>query len=115
MENNMNVRKLLIFVIVGILLTACAVKNSDAIKGKWQSDVSWLGSVEFGDNGLYQITTPDGNTITGTYVFTNDNTVEVSVPADVGGTYSVGVKVSGDRLTFTSLSDGSSSSLTRVK
>ena len=111
----MNTRKLAVFAMMVILLTACSVKTSDAIKGKWKSDISRLGYVEFGENGFYQITTPDGNIITGTYKFTDNNTVEVSVPEDVGGTYSVGVKVSGDTMTFTSLSDGSTSSLTRVK
>ncbi len=110
----MNVRKLLVFVMVGILLAACSVKTSDAIKGKWKADNSNLGYVEFGDNGFYQITTPDGNIIPGTYKFTDNNTVEVSVPEDVGGTYSVGVSVSGNTLTITSLADGSTSNLTRV-
>lgn len=110
----MNSRKLLVFAMLIFLLTACGVKTTDAIKGVWQSDARH-GTVEFGDNGYYNATIPNGDSFTGSYKFIDSNTVEISVPEEWGGTYSVGVKVSGDTLTFISTADGTSSDLTRVK
>jgi hypothetical protein len=109
---NMKTRTLFVVVILAMLLTACAAKTSDAIKGKWQSDRT--GSVEFADNNVYNVITPTGESFSGTYKFTDSNNIEISVAPEWGGTYSVGVKVSGDTLTFTA-PDGTTASLTKVK
>jgi hypothetical protein len=100
-------------VILTILLTACGQQNTTAIKGKWSSDAG-NGTVEYTDNNVFRVVTPNGESFEGTYSFTDGNTVQVSVPQEWGGTYSFDVSVSGDTLTV-SVPDAGSTTFTRVK
>ena len=80
--------------------------------GKWQSSLNG-GIIEFADNSVYRVFTPDGITIDGSYKFTDSNTVQITVPDEWGGTYSIDVSISGDTLTI-AVAEGSST-FTRVK
>jgi hypothetical protein len=111
--NIMKTRMMFVVVILAMLLTACAAKTSDALIGKWRNS-NQAGYVEFANNNVYNVVTPTGESFSGTYKFTDKNTVEVSVEPERGGTYSVGVSVSGDTLTFTA-GDGTTATLTRIK
>jgi uncharacterized protein (DUF2147 family) len=101
------------FVFLTMLLVACAPQTAAAIKGKWSSD-SGNGTVEYADNNVFRVVTPNGESFEGTYTFTDANTVQVAVPPEWGGTYSFDVSVSGDTLTV-SVPDQGSTTFTRVK
>jgi uncharacterized protein (DUF2147 family) len=102
-----------ILMFMTVLLAACAPHTATAIKGKWSSDAG-NGTVEYADNNVFRVVTPNGESFEGTYSFTDANTVQVAVPPEWGGTYSFDVSVSGDTLTV-SVPDQGSTTFTRVK
>ncbi len=105
----MKTRLLSALMIVVVLLTACGVKS--AIKGQWQQANGEV--LEFADDGVLRVTSM-GITITGSYEFTDSDTVQISVPGLLGSsTQSFDASISGDTLTLAS--NGVSIDYTRVK
>ena len=108
----MKTRLAYILIIVAILLTACGAKS--AIKGKWQQANSGE-IIEFADEGVLRVTTL-GITVTGSYEFTDSDTVQIIIPTFLGNsTLTYDVSISGDTLTLTLIANNLSTSYTRVK
>lgn len=108
----MKTRLTFVLIIVAILLTACGAKS--AIKGKWQQ-ANGGEIVEFADEGVLRVTTL-GITVTGSYEFTDSDTIQMIIPTFLGdSTLLYDVDISGDTLTLTLVANNLSSSYTRVK
>jgi hypothetical protein len=114
MERKVKMVKSRIFIalILGaVLLSACAsTKAETAIIGKWDRG----GAVtEFKNDGTVIVTTTDGSVINGTYTFTDSKTLQLSMPAENGGTAAFTVSITGDTLTLSN--DNGSADYTKVK
>lgn len=108
----MKTRLICVLIVAIVLLTACGTKS--AIKGNWQQANSGE-IIEFADEGVLRVTNL-GITVTGSYEFTDNDTVQIIVPTFLGNsTLTYDVSISGDTLTLTLVANNISSSYTRVK
>jgi hypothetical protein len=98
------------YMLVTVLLSACAAKPGAAIIGKWERG----GAItEFKNDGTVNVTTNDGAIINGSYKFTDSTTMQLMMPEENGGTGVFTVSISGDNLVLSN--DSGSGEYTRVK
>ncbi|MCU0485554.1 MAG: hypothetical protein MUC85_05525 [Anaerolineales bacterium] len=105
----MKTRLFVLLMMAAVLLSACGVQS--AIKGQWQQGNGEI--LEFADDGVLKFTSL-GVTLTGSYEFVDDDTMQVAMDGLLGfTTLTYDVSIEGDTLTLTT--NGISLTYTRIK